>query len=478
MMNDTLKSYKSDNRGSAIITGLVVSTVLMVLCLSLLLISYSLFISTAKSTSDLPNREMLYSAAEALEHELLDFSMEYDADLLLTDPTGHDFWQYIDSIIYKGFELVPGTEDKYTQKVNAGFWMYYDPLDTSGYHNDIEKCSKYFNLTSIGSAKIVVQLYWQLPKEFDGNALKKESRNGTLLNAIYRMYDNKGNLLVKTDRKYKLSCTLGTSTSSSGSGSSGSGSVGGYSFIPLDPDDHSVQPISPANDNGIVVLFQRVGEGRSVLTIRNNSNTTVNNWKLYFYSNDNVKADMSDYIIDLGNGIYAIQNLNWDATIEPHNERTVGFNNDFHYWPRALVVEELMQPLSASDFEWEIVKENYQINLVITNKSGKTIKSWNFEFDCNGTIYSIGKVLQNFNQGDAHYVLIPTDNEGIKTIPNNTSVIIPFYSVGSDFDTITNCSLKTFSLTALDDLINSSTNALVYKWTRIGEEIINPGGGN
>ena len=292
------------------------------------------------------------------------------------------------------------------------------------------------------------------------------------------MYDNKGNLLVKTDRKYKLSCALGTSTSSSGSGSSGSGSVGGYSFIPLDPDDHSVQPISPANDNGIVVLFQRVGEGRSVLTIRNNSNTTVNNWKLYFYSNDNVKADMSDYIIDLGNGIYAIQNLNWDATIEPHNERTVGFNNDFHYWPRALVVEDLMQPLSASDFEWEIVKENYQINLVITNKSGKTIKSWNFEFDCNGTIYSIGKVLQNFNQGDTHYVLIPADNEGIKTIPNNTSVIIPFYSVGSDFDTITNCSLKTFSLTALDDLINSSTNALVYKWTRIGEEIINPGGGN
>jgi len=77
MINATVKSYKSDNRGSAIITGLVVSTVLMVLCLSLLLISYSLFIATAKSTSDLPNREMLYSAAEALEHELLDFTVQY-----------------------------------------------------------------------------------------------------------------------------------------------------------------------------------------------------------------------------------------------------------------------------------------------------------------------------------------------------------------------------------------------------------------
>ena len=203
MINETIKSYKSDNRGSAIITGLVVSTVLMVLCLSLLLIAYSLFLSTANSTSDLPNREMLFSAAEALEHELLDFSMEYDADLLLTDSTGHDFWQYIDNTIWKGFELAPGTENKYTQQVNAGYWMYYDPLDTSGYHNDIEKCSKYFNLTSIGSIKIVVQFYWELPKGFDGDASKRENKNGTLLNAIYRMYDNKGNLLVKTEKKYK-----------------------------------------------------------------------------------------------------------------------------------------------------------------------------------------------------------------------------------------------------------------------------------
>jgi hypothetical protein len=476
MINATVKSYKSDNRGSAIITGLVVSTVLMVLCLSLLLISYSLFIATAKSTSDLPNREMLYSAAEALEHELLDFTVQYEDDLLLTDLNGHDFWQYINNTMWQGFELAPGTENFYTQNVNNSNWPYYNPLDTSGYHNNLDSCSKFFNLTSIGNVKIVVQFYWELPKEFDGDITKNDYKNGTLLNAVYRMYDNKGTLLVKTERTYKFSCALGTSSSGSGSGSSGSGSIGGNSFIPLDPDDHSVHTISPENNSGLVIKFKRTSNGRSELIVYNDSNVKVNNWKLYFYANDNVLADMTEYIIDLGNGIYAIQNQNWDAEIEPHESKTVGFHNDFTFLPRALVVEDLMQPISSASYEWNIVTENYSKNLVITNKSGKTIKAWNLEFDCTGTIYSIGKVVQPLPQ-TGHFVLVPADYQGAKEIENNHSVYLPL-NVGADFSTIENVVFKTFSLTALEDLNLIGVNTMNYKWTRIGEDIINPGGGN
>ena len=308
MMNETIKSYKSDNKGSAMITGLVVSTVLMVLCLSLLLIAYSLFLSTANSTSDLPNREMLFSAAEALEHELLDFSMEYDADLLLSDPTGHDFWQYIDNTIWKGFVLTPGTENKYTQQVNAGYWMYYDPLDTSGYHNDLEKCSKYFNLTSIGSVKIVVQLYWELPKEFDGDASKRENKSGTLLNAIYRMYDNKGTLLVKTDRKYILSISTTTTTTSAFQVNS---------------------PTEVYNQNSIIINFicySNWGTGSNCnFDIINNTGSTVYDWYFIVKTNNTIHSDngCKHDLISVNDGIYTYKFYNPNRPLYNGNNGSV-----------------------------------------------------------------------------------------------------------------------------------------------------------
>ena len=51
-------------------------------------------------------------------------------------------------------------------------------------------------------------------------------------------------------------------------------------------------------------------------------------------------------------------------------------------------------------------------------------------------------------------------------------------NVGADFSTIENVVFKTFSLTALEDLNLTGVNTMNYKWTRIGEDIINPGGGN
>lgn len=481
MINATVKSYKSDNRGSAIITGLVVSTVLMVLCLSLLLISYSLFIATAKSTSDLPNREMLYSAAEALEHELLDFTVQYEDDLLLTDLNGHDFWQYINNTMWQGFELAPGTENFYTQNVNNSNWPYYNPLDTSGYHNNLDSCSKFFNLTSIGNVKIVVQFYWELPKEFDGDITKKDYKNGTLLNAVYRMYDNKGTLLVKTERTYKFSCALGTSSSGSGSGSSGSGSGssgGSSSSTQLGEDYNTIYPLF-GNENEVQLKFKKTGNSSAELYVINGTNSKIDSWRLYFYSDENVSASDGRFLTDMGNGVYLIQNPDEHyGSIQPGQQATVYFNSTFNYLPRAMIVEDVMQALPSSSLEWQFHFDNSNSRLIITNKSGKTIKGWELEFDYDGTIYSVSNAVYNSNTHVGNHYLIKHADWIYKEIKNNESIYLTLNINGNSSQSPYNLVFKTFSLTALEDFNQTGVNTMNYKWTRIGEDIINPGGGN
>ena len=201
------------NEGSAIITALVVSTVLMVLCLSLLAVSYSLFLSTKDDTSGINYREMLYSSAEALEAEIIDKNnTDVTTGNLAADGTAKLNLELLNSV-WKGFTQ---NGESYIQNPNCGEWLYYDPLATDD-HGNLEKCSRYFQLKSIGSVKIVVQFYWQLPwsetsHKWDGT---DQQKLGTVLHAIYRLYDNNYNTIVKTEKTYRLSAELNNGTSQS-----------------------------------------------------------------------------------------------------------------------------------------------------------------------------------------------------------------------------------------------------------------------
>ncbi len=198
------------NEGSAIITALVVSTVLMVLCLSLLAVSYSLFLSTKDDTSGINYREMLYSSAEALEAEIIDKNnTDVTTGYLTADGTAKLNLELLNSV-WKGFTQ---NGESYIQNPNCGEWLYYDPLATDD-HGNLEKCSRYFQLKSIGSVKIVVQFYWQLPwsetsHKWDGT---DQQKLGTVLHAIYRLYDNNYNTIVKTEKTYRLSAVISNST--------------------------------------------------------------------------------------------------------------------------------------------------------------------------------------------------------------------------------------------------------------------------
>ena len=212
-----------DDKGSAIITALVVSTVLMVLCLSLLAIAYSFFLSQKTSSSDLSDREILYSAVEVFEEGILsakhspDELDPYSDDTVIVDDSLKQFGEYLLKNVWKGFAV--NSEGKYEQSANSSEWLYYNENmnDNHGnldYKPGVNKiCSKFYNLTTIGSRKIVAQLYWTLPDGWDGNI---ENKDNTELHAIYVLYNNKMEELVRTERTYKLEKDYFTSDGTNG----------------------------------------------------------------------------------------------------------------------------------------------------------------------------------------------------------------------------------------------------------------------
>lgn len=159
------KKISYNNKGSAIITALVVGTVLMVLTLSLLAISYQLFLSSKTNTSDINFRELFYSGIETLEAELMNSN---EGSL--------------------GNDLI--------DKIEKKEWN--------------QNTDKYFNLDTIGSVKLITRVYWKSINE-NGNDI-------TILHAEYTLYKNDISkqikdmeILMQNERMYKLEGSSGNS---------------------------------------------------------------------------------------------------------------------------------------------------------------------------------------------------------------------------------------------------------------------------
>ncbi|MCR5205474.1 MAG: InlB B-repeat-containing protein [Lachnospiraceae bacterium] len=210
MMKRNSISYNMNNKGSAIITALVVSTVLLVLCLSLLLVASSLFSATVSKEADFPDREYIYSVAEEVEKELLNVSCTYKDDSEMEaffTQDSHQLWDYIRVNLWQGF-IKNG--DLYTQyiseedRVSGKIWPYYDKdASSDNIHGDAQYYSRYFTLdTGVTSGnKIVVQMYWELPDGWNGDINNKKD---TVLHAVYRMYGDNDEVVSKVEKVYKL----------------------------------------------------------------------------------------------------------------------------------------------------------------------------------------------------------------------------------------------------------------------------------
>ncbi len=181
-----------DNRGSALVIALVVSAVLMVLSLSLLAVSYSLFLSLKNNKNGTNEREMFYSAIEVFEQELMDGGHNDLSEL--SDEELADLKKDDENLF--GTQIVYSIYNYCNQNSMLGNTIAWPCLDTE---RDIEDSSRFFELTCIGSYNIVIQMYWE--KIYDVS----ESGNTyeILLHAIY--YLKKGEeIIIQNKRSYRL----------------------------------------------------------------------------------------------------------------------------------------------------------------------------------------------------------------------------------------------------------------------------------
>ena len=136
-----------------------------------------------------------------------------------------------------------------------------------------------------------------------------------------------------------------------------------------------------------------------------------------------------------------------------------------------------MQALPANFYTWEFTFGGYQNSeLNITNKSGKTLMGWELEFDYGGTINNVtNAIYDNSSHVGNHYIIKHADWI-YKKVENGETIKLKLGTVYSYSQPPTNLVLKTFNLNAVEEFNQTEVNIMKYKWTRIGEEIINPGG--
>jgi hypothetical protein len=494
MIMDKNRSYNMDNKGSAIITGLVVSAILMVLCLSLVLVAYSLVISTAKNTSNPANRETLFSVAEAMEHEILDFKVDVnelsvvDGKLCSTDPNtntelnNRQIWVYIYNELFKGFTFTEGstTQVKFesANPVQSGAWLYYKAdAGKNNDHSDLAKCSKYFQISSPGNSKIFVQFYWELPDNWSGDIDKK---TGTVLNAIYKMYSNNGELLVRTDRKYILKYAKQNNIDSSTDGSL-NGNQENHDYY------NGGETYTIPSKNGIDIVFECTGANYSErdnsmgywgnIIITNNSGKNIDNWGIYIYSDDDLSLRGNISPEKKSEGIYKISHDSSGKYFSPLNDGdslpiSVGANNVelvnlpkvvFYELQKSEIVSDIFSLTPAYGYNNE---NSYNYNIKINNNSKIPLEDWYivFDFDRNITWNNTGGNMER--TGNTYTIY---HGNGGHTIPAYDFIQFTFGGDGDNTSAVPT-NIKLYAV--YDDGTNGSTESLIWKWNRLGFENI------
>ena len=216
MINNIKISY--DNRGSALIMALVVSAVLMVLCFSVLALSYSFFLAQDKNSRGGTNeRELFYSGIEAFEQELTNglTIIQENKSTGKKEIVNNDKTKFANALFD---DIYNYNLTKSSMKVKG--WKCFD-LDTyNGLSNDTQKSlylndsSKYYELTCFGAYNFKIQMYWEYCsydindyKDIDDEdfleTLKNDELNGIMLHAIYCLEKNESEL-IKSERTYRL----------------------------------------------------------------------------------------------------------------------------------------------------------------------------------------------------------------------------------------------------------------------------------
>ena len=475
MIKDIIKSYKSDNRGSAIITGLVVSAVLMVLCLSLLLVSYSLFLSTSNATSDMPNKEMIYSAADVIGEEITSQTVDVTSYTVITESTSSNEEQETNEtaavpsalwdVIYKG--------------ISTGTWSYYKK-GVDG-HSDLDSCSKYYQMTAIGSVKLIVQLYWEPPKGWTGDYTQL---NGTLLNAVYRLYNNDNEVLVKASKKYILTVVDKQINSETG-----------------EDDDNYIVRDTPYKklqyqdwwyygfDNADVIFQFNGNESTAQLEIYSNNNIKTEDWAFDFYldgvSNVTTTNNYHFSVVKLEDGWYRVKsNSNYSKTLwTNHFYVPINLSGTLNPYPKVrqkntggqaqqsgatthFVEQQIdLQFDEVTTEDWSSI-HSYTHHITFTNNLDKTVTNWTMEFDFPDAINSYQGTADEVEVNGQHYKIKDRGNYVFDPMEPGKSFTVTFSGAGEGYNAGPS-NIKIYTVVQTE-VSNDTVTITTWKWNPIG----------
>jgi hypothetical protein len=183
MMGQNKHKKRQQNQGTAMIVAIVVGLVVMVFTLSLLLVSYSLFSSAVRQSTQTKCRELAKSLNNELRQELLTPDYSSFADMKDKAGSENNLWFYIRCNLWQG-----------------DMWPYYKDGESG---HGVDDSYRYFTLDTSdfdGMAdKILVTVYWEIDSD---NPKSETDKNLTLLHVITEVEKNEEVYSVET--KYEL----------------------------------------------------------------------------------------------------------------------------------------------------------------------------------------------------------------------------------------------------------------------------------
>ena len=476
MIRDAIKSYKSDNRGSAIITGLVVSAVLMVLCLSLLLVAYSLFLSTSNAALDMPNKEMLYSAADVIGEEITSQTVDVNTYTVITENSGTE-GQENTTVTAVPSELW----DAIYKGISTGVWPYFK-TGVDG-HSDLEACSKYYQMTSIGSVKIIVQLYWEPPKEWSG---QYDQLDGAVLNAIYRLYNNKNKVLMKGEKKYNLT------VNSSNTSEEGGNADNNYIIRENPYKTNSQGWLYYGFDNADVIFKHFDSNGQSAqLELYSNNNIKTEDWAFDIYLDgvSNITTtDPYNFLIEkLEDGWFRIKsNSNYTKVLwTEHFFITINYSGTYTSNPKIRqrnTGDISQQPSSTTQTieqkiylqydgftseSWSSIN-SYTNHMKFTNNQTTSIDNWTIEFNYPATVNSDGYqgTADEIESNGQFHKIRDRGGNGFDSVKPGQQVTVTFSGNGEGFDSEpTDVKIYTIVKTEIG---TEPVSIITWKWNKIG----------
>lgn len=178
---------RNQNKGSAMIVAIAASLITMVLSLSLLLLSYSVFFSATREASKMQCKEMAYSISQELQNEITVNFNDYEEQRLAFESGKNPLWFFVRYHIWQGNDWPYFNADE-SQHSSSLSYRYFK-LRSAG--NEIDQCAD----------QILVTMYWDGSEDTQSSGAK----DGTVLHIRVEVF--KGDEYFANNMSFSLEVT-------------------------------------------------------------------------------------------------------------------------------------------------------------------------------------------------------------------------------------------------------------------------------